>query len=283
MQAGDCFTVPMGRGLEARITVPAGKAEGDVLQISSHAGRKRSSRELELDGHARRVQGQGADSLAVDDAAGDEEEGDREEEGEREEEGAPAGDSAFDHVAMHAAANAVTADVVIVDEAEEDGGGEDDEGLQAIRPEHLEYLVGATHRPEHLAGAGSDNDGEELPLNGSRSRLRAYPGGGAASASSGADAATAEAATAEATAANVDFDVTLGAPNAAIDDSAVVRAHDSGSSDPDDVEDDGDVPLQGRRARCRSSPRRRGKETPSSEAKPAAAAPVRSPPRRRGN
>jgi hypothetical protein len=299
MQAGDCFTVPMGRGLEARITVPAGKAEGDVLQISSHAGRKRSSRELELDGHARRVQGQGADSLAVDDAAGDEEEGGLEEEGEREEEGAPAGDSAFDHVAMHAAANAVTADVVIVDEAEEDRGGEDDEGLEANRPEHLEYWVGAIHRPEHLAGAihrselftgrsysqvgaGSDNDGEELPLNGSRSRLRAYPGGGAASASSGADAATAEAATAEATAANVDFDVTLGAPNAAIDDSAVVRAHDSGSSDPDDVEDDGDVPLQGRRARCRSSPSRRGMETPSSEAKPAAAAPVRSPPRRRG-
>ena len=168
MQAGDCFTVPMGRGLEARITVPAGKVEGDVLAISSHAGRKKSSRDLERDSHASRVQGRGADSLAVDDAAGDRDDaaGDRDDAAGDREKGAPAGGAAFDHVAMHAAANAMTADVVILDAPEDEEGGGLDAVMSTCMPED-EEAGGEDEedeeaiRPEHLAGAGSDCDGEE--------------------------------------------------------------------------------------------------------------------------
>ena len=40
LAGGDTFTVPMGRGMEAKVVVPPGKQEGDVLAISAHAGRR---------------------------------------------------------------------------------------------------------------------------------------------------------------------------------------------------------------------------------------------------
>ncbi len=110
MKAGNSFTVPMGHGMEARITVPEGKAEGDVLALSAHAGRKTSAKRRANEAIAA-TSAAGAATLPSD-AAGHHEEG-----GATGNAGPPA--------AFHVAA----ADVVLsaVADAEGDADGDDDE------------------------------------------------------------------------------------------------------------------------------------------------------------
>ena len=77
LKAGDSFTVPMAAGMEARLIVPSGKAEGDVLSISARSGKQsrqpvgilpggRVATSLGASSHASAAEGGGSYDEAVD-------------------------------------------------------------------------------------------------------------------------------------------------------------------------------------------------------------------------